>query len=156
MEIFRKIMLGAGVVSFCICGLFLNGMGGVAMTMYGSYAKYGYSLLLSTLLFGGALGAALSRKPILNALSLMLNIFATVLWIYPIAGLSAVPNSIVPKESMEVLTGHIYPAVIITMSLGLAVFADIFSPGRIAEREKKREAKDAMKNRPLEDNEKIV
>lgn len=156
MELFRKIMLAVGIASFCICGLYLNGMGGAAMTFYEKYAHLGICLLLSTLLFGGALAAAFSRKGIMNIISLLLNAAATVLWIYPVACLNGVPNSVVAKTDMEVLTGRIYPAVIITISLGLAVFADFFSYDRVTKRAERKERKEALKNRPLNEDEKII
>lgn len=158
MEIFRKIMLAVGIASFCICGLYLNGMGGAAIIVKADekYARLGVCLLVSTVLFGGTLGTAFSRKGILNVISLLLNAAATVLWIYPLACLNGVPNSVVEKTRMEVLTNRIYPAVIITISLGLAVFADFFSYERITKRAEKRERKMALKNRPLNENEKII
>ena len=156
VKVFRKIMLTGGVFSFCICGLFLNGMGGAALTMYDNYARFGVCLLISTLLSGGALAAAFIRKGWANIISVILNIAATVLWIYPLTCLNAVPNSAVPKTSMEVITGRIYPAVIITITLGTAVFADFFSYDRIAAREEKKRRKLEARNRPLEDDERII
>lgn len=156
VEVFRKIMLAAGVVSFCICGLFLNGMGGIAMTMYDGYSRLGVCLILSTLLFGGALAAAFFRKGAADIISVILNIAATALWIYPVASLNAVPNEQVPKTAMEVLTGRIYPAAIITVTLAAAVFGNVFSYDRIAAREEKKRKKREAQNRPLNDNEKII
>lgn len=149
-------MLAAGVVSFCICGLFLNGMGGIAMTMYDSYSRLGVCLIISTLFFGFSLAAAFFRKGWTNAVSVILNLAATALWIYPVVRLNAVPNEQVPKTSMDVLTGRIYPAVIITLTIGTAVFADFFSYDRIAARAERKKQLEEKRNRPLKDHEKII
>ena len=107
-------------------------------------------VLLAALIF------AFLRKGIWNLLSLVFNIAGTLLYIYPIGVLNAIPNSSVPRSSIEVLTSRIYPAVIVTILLLTAVFADYFSYDRTAERAKKKTEKLNERSRSLTDDEKIV
>ena len=139
MEIFRKIILGLSCAAFAVCCLFLNLMGGIGL-MSNNYTDIGRALIISVVLLGSAL----------------LNIAGTVFYIYPISVLNGIPNATVPKESVEVLTSRIYPAIIVTVLLAIAVFADIFSYERSVKRSERKNAKLKEKNRSLKEDEKIV
>ena len=155
MEILRKVSLVLGCIAFAICCLFLNLLGGIAIYS-NNYQNAGVSLMISVGVLLAALIFAFFRKGIWNLLSLVFNIAGTLLYIYPIGVLNAIPNSSVPRSSIEVFTSRIYPAVIVTILLLTAVFADYFSYDRAAERAKKKSEKLSERNRSLTDDEKIV
>ena len=158
MELFRKIMLFLGTAAFAVCSLFLNGLGGAAIITVGTeqYRPVGILLLVSTGVFIPALITAYGRKIWTNIVSLTLNTAATVMYALPINALNSIPESAVPKESIEVLTSRIYPSVFVTVFLALAVIADIMTEKRIAERERIRAERLAEKNRSLNEDEKIL
>ena len=135
MEIFRKIILGLSCAAFAVCCLFLNLMGGIGL-MSNNYTDIGRALIISVVLLG---------------LSLLLAFFRN-----RISVLNGIPNATVPKESIEVLTSRIYPAIIVTVLLAIAVFADIFSYERSVKRAERKNAKLKEKNRSLKEDEKIV
>ena len=151
MEIFRKIILGLSCAAFAVCCLFLNLMGGIGL-MSNNYTDIGRALIIS----GLSLLLAFFRNRITNLGSALLNIAGTVFYIYPISVLNGIPNATVPKESIEVLTSRIYPAIIVTVLLAIAVFADIFSYERSVKRAERKNAKLKEKNRSLKEDEKIV
>ena len=91
-----------------------------------------------------------------SPLSLIFNIAGTLLYIYPIAVLNGIPNSSVPRSSIEILTSRIYPAISVTILLLIVIFADFFSYDRSAERAAKRNEKLKERSRSLTDDEKIV
>lgn len=155
MEILRKVSLVLGCTAFAICCLFLNLLGGIALYS-NDYQNAGMSLMISVGVLLAALIFAFLRKGIWNLLSLVFNIAGTLLYIYPIGVLNAIPNSSVPRSSIEVLTSRIYPAVIVTILLLTAVFADYFSYDRTAERAKEKTEKLNERSRSLTDDEKIV
>jgi hypothetical protein len=155
MEIFRKIILGLSCAAFAVCCLFLNLMGGIGL-MSNNYTDIGRALIISVVLLGLSLLLAFFRNWITNLGSALLNIAGTVFYIYPISVLNGIPNATVPKESVEVLTSRIYPAIIVTVLLAIAVFADIFSYERSVKRAERKNAKLKEKNRSLKEDEKIV
>lgn len=155
MEIFRKIMLVLSTAAFAVCCLFLNLMGGIALNM-NNYEKCGTSLIISVGLFAVSLAAAYFRKGITNIISIVFNIAATAFYIYPLGILNAIPNSQIPKESVEVLTARIYPAVLVTVFLALVIMADFFSYDRIAKRAERKRVSEREKKRALTDDEKII
>ena len=151
MEIFRKIILGLSCAAFAVCCLFLNLMGGIGL-MSNNYTDIGRALIISVVLLGLSLLLAFFRNRITNLGSALLNIAGTVFYIV----LNGIPNATVPKESIEVLTSRIYPAIIVTVLLAIAVFADIFSYERSVKRAERKNAKLKEKNRSLKEDEKIV
>lgn len=155
MDIFRKAMLAVGTVSFAICGLFLNLMGGIAMCM-NDFSECGKCLIISVCLFGVSLVAAFFKNRYANIISIVFNIAATSFYIYPLGILNGIDNSVIPAQSIELFTGRIYPSVIITLSLALGVAADVFSYDRMSARAERKKKKLEENTRSLKDNEKIV
>lgn len=155
MDIFRKIMLGLSCVSFAVCCLFLNLLGGIGMIL-NDYTQCGICLIVSTAVFAVSLTSAFFRNAIANIISVITNIAATACYIYPITILNGIPNEQIPKSSIEILTSRIYPSVIVTIALAAAVFADIFSYERSVKRAEQRKAKTNEQTRSLRDDEKII
>ena len=155
MDILRKASLGLGCAAFAVCCLFLDLLGGIAIYT-NNYESAGSCLILSVVMLLAALITAFFRKGLLNLLSLIFNIVGTILYIYPIAVLNGIPNSVVPRSSVEIFTSRIYPTIIVTILLLTAVFADFFSYDRMAEREKKKIERDKERRRSLTDDEKII
>ena len=155
MEILRKVSLALGCAAAVVCCLFLNLAGGYALYS-NNYETIGICLMLSTGFLILSLIAAFFRKGIFNLTSLILNIIGTLLYIYPISVLNGIPNSTVPRSSIEVLTSRIYPAVSVTILLLTAVFADYFSYDRAAKRAEKKMQKQKEQTRKLTDDEKII
>lgn len=155
MEILRKASLALGCAAAAVCCLFLNLAGGYALYS-NNYKTIGICLMLSTAALVLSLAAAFFRKGIFNLISLILNIIGTLLYIYPIAVLNGIPNSVVPRSSVEVLTARIYPAVSVTILLLTAVFADYFSYDRAAKRAERKTQKHREQTRRLTDDEKII
>ncbi|MGN1105894.1 MAG: hypothetical protein ACI4RH_04525 [Huintestinicola sp.] len=155
MELLRKASLGLGCAAFAVCCLFLNLLGGIALYT-NNYQSIGISLIISIVALLAALVFSFFRKGIFNLLSLIFNIAGTLLYIYPIAVLNGIPNSIVPRSSIELFTSRIYPAVSVTILLLTAIFADYFSYARISERAKRKSEKQKERTRSLTDDEKII
>lgn len=155
MEILRKVSLALGCAAAAVCCLFLNLAGGYALYS-NNYETIGICLMLSTGFLILSLIAAFFRKGIFNLTSLILNIIGTLLYIYPISVLNGIPNSTVPRSSIEILTSRIYPAVSVTILLLTAVFADYFSYDRAAKRAEKKMQKQKEQTRKLTDDEKII
>lgn len=155
MEILRKASLVLSCAAFAVCCLFLNLLGGIALYS-NNYQNAGMSLIISVGVLLAALVFAFFRKGITNLLSLIFNIAGTLLYIYPIAVLNGIPNSTVPRSSIELFTSRIYPAVSVTILLLTVIFADFFSYDRSAERERKRSEKLRERQRGLTDDEKII
>ncbi|MDY3790896.1 MAG: hypothetical protein SOZ56_00300 [Oscillospiraceae bacterium] len=155
METLRKASLVLGCAAFAVCCLFLNLLGGIALYT-NNYQNAGMSLIISVGVLFAALIFSFFRKWIFNLLSLILNIAGTLLYIYPIAVLNGIPNSSVPRSSIEILTSRIYPAISVTILLLIVIFADFFSYDRSAERAAKRNEKLKERSRSLTDDEKIV
>lgn len=155
MDILRKVMLVLGTAAFAVCELFLNLFGGIGLIM-NKYENCGICLLIAVGAFAAALTAAYFRKAAANIVSIVFNIAATLFYIYPLGILNAIPNSQVPKASIEVLTSRIYPSVLVTVFLAVAVFADVFSYERSVKRAEKRQRRIEEKNRSLTDEEKII
>lgn len=155
MELLRKASLGLGCAAFAVCCLFLNLLGGIALYT-NNYQSIGISLIISIGALLAALVFAFFRKGIFNLLSLIFNIAGTLLYIYPISVLNCIPNSSVPRSSIELFTSRIYPAVSVTILLLTAIFADYFSYDRSSERAKKKIEKQKERTRSLTDDEKII
>ncbi len=155
MNLFRKVMLVLSCILTAVCCLFLNLMGGIAFII-NNYDKCGISLLVSSGLLIIALFFAFFRNCASNLISLLFNAAGTILYIYSIGILNAIPDNQISKEAISVLTGRIYPAVSVTIALTLVIFADYFSYDRITQREQKRLANINEKQRALNENEKIV
>lgn len=155
MEKLRKPCLVLAAAAFAVCGLFLNLMGGIALII-NNYIQCGVCLLVSVGLFLISLISAFFRKAAANIISLLTNIAASACYIYTLAVLNGVPNTKVPKESMEIITSRIYPSVIVTVLLAAVIFFDIFSYERISARAEKKRRKSIEKSRPLKDSEKII
>ncbi len=155
MDLLRKVMLTLSVISFAVCCLFLNLMGGIALCM-NNYDACGKSLILSVILFAVSLIFAFFRRLPANILSALFNAAATLFYIYPIGILNAIPNEQIPRTSIEVITSRIYPAVIVTIVLAIAVFADFFSYDRMAMRAERKRIKAAENKRELTEDEKII
>lgn len=155
MELLRKASLGLGCAAFAVCCLFLNLLGGIALYT-NNYQSIGISLIISIVALLAALVFSFFRKGIFNLLSLIFNIAGTLLYIYPIAVLNGIPNSIVPRSSIELFTSRIYPAVSVTILLLTSIFADYFSYARISERAKRKSEKQKERTRSLTDDEKII
>lgn len=155
MEILRKVSLVLGCAAFAVYCLFLNLLGGIALYS-NNYRNAGMSLIISVGVLLAALVFAFFRKGIFNLLSLVFNIAGTLLYIYPIAVLNAIPNSAVPRSSIEILTSRIYPAVSVTILLLTVIFADFFSYDRSAERARKKSEKLKERKRSLTEDEKII
>lgn len=155
MEILRKASLVLSCAAFSVCCLFLNLLGGIALYT-NNYQNAGMSLIISVGVLLAALVFAFFRKGITNLLSLIFNIAGTLLYIYPIAVLNGIPNSTVPRSSIELFTSRIYPAVSVTILLLTVIFADFFSYDRLTERERKKSEKLRERQRGLTDDEKII
>lgn len=155
MDILRKASLGLGSAAFAVCCLFLDLMGGIAIYS-NNYKSAGLCLIISVVMLLAALVAAFFRKGLFNILSVCFNIAGTLLYIYPIAVLNGIPNSVVPRSSIEIITSRIYPTIIVTILLLTAVFADFFSYDRMVQREKKKSERDKERHRSLTDDEKII
>lgn len=155
MELLRKAALVLSCGAFAVCCLFLNLLGGIAF-ISNNYQNIGISLIISVGVLLAALVFSFFRKGIFNLLSLIFNIAGTLLYIYPIAVLNGIPNSSVPRSSIEVLTSRIYPAVSVTILLLIVIFADFFSYDRSAERAKKKSERLKERTRSLTDDEKII
>lgn len=155
MEILRKASLVLGCAAAAVCCLFLNLAGGYALYS-NNYRTIGICLMVSSGILILSLAAAFFRKGIFNLISVVLNIIGTLLYIYPIAVLNGIPNSTVPRSSIEILTARIYPAISVTILLLTAVFADYFSYDRSAKRAEKNRQKHREQTRKLTDDEKII
>mgnify|MGYP003294916952 CR=1 FL=1 len=155
MDIFRKIMLGISCISFAVCCLFLNLMGGIGMIL-NDYTQCGTCLIISSAIFALSLISAFFSKTAANIISVITNIAATACYIYPISILNGIPNEQIPKTSIEILTSRIYPSVLVTIALAAAVFADVFSYERSVQRAERRKCKINEQTRSLTDDEKII
>ncbi len=156
MEALRKISLAVCCAAFAVTCLFLNLFGGIGLMSQQNYAQIGRCLIISVAMLALSLILAFFRKSYTNIGSLFFNIIGTILYIYPIGVLNGIPNSQVPKQSIEVLTSRIYPAISVTVLLALVIFADIFSYERSAMRCKRRHEKEKESSRQLRDDEKII
>lgn len=156
MNTLRKIFLGLSCAAFAVCGLFLNGLGGTAILMHASdkYRSTGIYLLVSVGLFAVSLAAAFFRGTAANIISALTNAAATGFFIYAAAFLTGIPDSAVPAENIEVLTARIYPSLIITVCLFVAVIADILSPERIQRRIERKKAR--AESEKLDDKDRII
>ena len=155
MENLRKISLVLACAAFAICCLFLNLMGGIGL-ISNNYTEIGRALIISVILLSLSLILAFFRNGYTNLGSVIFNIAGTFLYIYPIGVLNAIPNAQVPKESVEVLTSRIYPAISVTVLLALVIFADFFSYERSVKRSQRRQKKIQESTRALRDDEKII
>lgn len=127
-------------------------MGAYAFISNG-YEKCGYALIISTVLLIIALISSALKKVILP---LLFNILGSAGYIYALAVLSAIPNTKIPKESIERLMANHYPTVFVTVFLVVLVFLNYFSKEAVEKRAKKREEKYLELNRKLRDDEKII
>lgn len=154
MEVFRRIVFWLGAAAFIVCSLGLNGMGGLAiLTMSDEkYADIGRFLLLSTGCFIVAFVMLIFKKTLSDIVSLVFSTLATVFYALPINALSSIPNDVIPKDKIDVLTGRIYPSIAVSVLFGLSALLGIFSYERISERQKRRDEKD----RDLHEDERIV
>lgn len=157
MNMLRKIMLVVSSVTFAICGLFMNTVGGFSIiSVNESYANIGYALIISTVILFLALLFAFFRNIFTNILSVFFNVIGSICYIYAIAVLNGIPNAAVPKEAVEILTSRIYPSIIVTVALATAVFADVMSYERSVKRAERKSKKLHEQNRSLTDEEKII
>lgn len=155
MDTLRSAALVLSCIAFAICCLFLNLLGGIALYM-NSYKTIGICLLISVAALLISLVAAFFRKASANLISLIFNITGSLMYIYPIAVLNGIPNSAVPRSSIELFTSRIYPAVSVTILLLLTVFADYFSYERSCKRAERKNQKHKEKHRSLTEDEKII
>ena len=155
MEIFRKVSLVLSCAAFAVCCLFLNLMGGIGL-ITNNYTEIGRALIISVILLALSLILAFFRNRYTNIGSVILNIAGTFLYIYPIGVLNGIPNAQVPKESVEVLTSRIYPAISVTVLLAMVIFADVFSYERSVKRSQRKQKKISENTRALRDDEKII
>lgn len=157
MDTLRRIMLFVASAAFAICCLFMNILGGIAIISNGgSYSNVGINLIVSTIILAFALLFTFFRKTVFNILSVIFNTLGSAFYIIAVSVLNGIPNTVIPSESIEILTSRIYPSVIVTLALGIAVFADYLSPERSAKREEKKRIRQAEKDRALTDEEKIL
>lgn len=151
-------MLVLGTAAYAVCGLFLNGFGGIGILINADekYHPIGVMLIASAGVFLGALVFAYIRRAWANILSGVLDATATVLYILPLNALNSIPDSTIPKANIDLLTSRIYPSIAVTVFLAAAVIADALTYDRITAREKRREERLREKNRGLNEDEKIV
>lgn len=155
MNIFRKISLVCGIIAVLVCCLFLNVLGGAGLLTAG-YTGGGICLIASSAALLFSLLLSISRRTWMNVAAAVFCAAGTVLYIIPIAQLNSIPNSKVPKQSIEVLTGRIYPAILATVFIACVIFANIMSDENRDKRRKRRDKAEAEKNRRLTDDEKII
>ena len=158
MKNFRKITFILSALAFFVCSVALNGMGGIAiLTMSAEkYRSVGIMLLISTLCFLAAFIFLIFKKTITDIISLVFSAAGTVLYALPISSLNAISEELIPKDSIQVLTGRIYPSIIVSVLFGLTALLGIFSPENIEKREKRRAEREAEKNRELTESERII
>ena len=130
-------------------------MGGIGL-ITNNYTEIGRALIISVILLALSLILAFFRNRYTNIGSVILNIAGTFLYIYPIGVLNGIPNAQVPKESVEVLTSRIYPAISVTVLLAMVIFADVFSYERSVKRSQRKQKKISENTRALRDDEKII
>lgn len=150
MDLLRKISLFLSAAAFAVCELFLNLLGGIGMRMNG-YEKCGNMLFAAVIMFAAALTFAFFRKTAFNVLSLLFNAGATVCYVCTLGILNGIKN-----VNVDVLTSRVYPSVILTVLLAVAIFADILSYDRICSRAERKKQKESEKNCSLSDEEKII
>ncbi len=159
METFRKIALALSIAAFAVCG-FLEAAGGIGIMLNSkegtSFYECGIFLIISACLFAVSLITAFFRKTAVNIISLVFNAAATAMYIYTLGIFNGVPNSQIPKQSMEVITSRIYPSIAVTILLAAVIFADYFSYDRSAARAAAKNVREKEKNRSLKENEKII
>lgn len=155
MALFRKITVILGVIAFVICSLALDLMGGLALTM-NNYESCGYALIASVGAFAVSLILIFFKKSITDILSIIFNTAATLLYTYPISVLNAIPNEQVPRASIEILTGRIYPSILVSVLFAAAVFSDLLSEEKSAARAEKKLKKYEQAHRKLNDDEMII
>ena len=155
MEIFRKISLVCGCLAVAVCCLFLNVIGGMGL-MSNGYESGGICLIVSSALLLIAVILAFSKRTPISIIAAVLCAVGTILYAIPIAQLNSIPDAQVAKQDIEVLTGRIYPAIIATIFIACAIFANIMSYDNRAKRAERKEKRILEKQRPLTDEEKII
>lgn len=149
----RTIVLFLSIVSVLICCLGLNLMGGFAFLNYENYTSCGYALLISSVLLVIAFIFAALKKVIIP---IVFNLSGTIAYVYTLAFLNAIPNTKIPKESIDILLIKHYPTIAVTVFLALLVFFNYMGEDAVKKRTEKKQAKNAAENRQLNDNERIV
>lgn len=149
----RTIVLILSGVLVLICCLGINIMGGFAFLNYENYALCGYALFISSALLIIAFIAAAYKKVIIP---IIFNLTGTIAYAYTLAFLSAIPNTKIPKESIDLLLSKHYPTIAVTVLLALLTFFNFMSEEAVQKRSEKKQAKKAAENRQLNDNERIV
>lgn len=152
MKTARNVTVVLTIAAAVVCCLGLNLMGGSAFIANG-YEKCGYALFISTALLSAAVILGCLKRVILPVI---LDIFGSAGYIYTLSVLSAIPNTKIPRTSVETLMAHHYPTVIVTVLIILLAFFNFMQADAAEKRRKAREAKNAEKNRALKDNERIL
>lgn len=148
----RKITLILTIIAEVICCLGLNMLGGFGF-IFNGYEKCGYALFISTALLVAALVIAVFKKVIIP---ILLNILGSVFYIYALAALGSIPNTLIPKENTERLMMNHYPTIIVTILLVLLAFFNFMSEEAVQKRLAAKKAKESERDRALTDNEKIL
>ena len=152
MKTARIVTLILTIAAAVICCLGLNLMGGFAFIAQG-YDKCGYALFISSALLSAAVILGASKKVLLPVI---LDIFGSAGYIYTLSVLNAIPNTKIPRTSIETLMANHYPTIIVTVLIILLAVFNFMQEDAVEKRRKAKAAKIAAENRSLNDNERIL
>lgn len=152
MKTARIVTLILTIAAAVICCLGLNLMGGFAFIAQG-YDKCGYALFISSALLSAAVILGGSKKVLLPVI---LDIFGSAGYIYTLSVLNAIPNTKIPRTSIETLMANHYPTIIVTVLIILLAVFNFMQEDAVEKRRKAKAAKIAAENRSLNDNERIL
>lgn len=152
MKTARIVTLILTIAAAVICCLGLNLMGGFAFIAQG-YDKCGYALFISSALLSAAVILGGSKKVLLPVI---LDIFGSAGYIYTLSVLNAIPNTKIPRTSIETLMSNHYPTIIVTVLIILLAVFNFMQEDAVEKRRKAKAAKIAAENRSLNDNERIL
>lgn len=152
MKTARIVTLILTIAAAVICCLGLNLMGGFAFIAQG-YDKCGYALFISSALLSAAVILGGLKRVILPVI---LDIFGSAGYIYTLSVLNAIPNTKIPRTSIETLMANHYPTIIVTVLIILLAVFNFMQEDAVEKRRNAKAAKIAAENRSLNDNERIL
>lgn len=158
MKTFRNITLALCITATLIISGFINLMGGIGLCFFveaeaQTYTICGICLFVSSIfLIFGTIAACFNKVWI----PLAANVIGTIFYIYTVASIYAIPNSLVPKTDTEPLAERHLTTVIVTLLLFIITIVNYMDEKNVNKRNIKRQKKHDQINRQLTDEEKIL
>ncbi len=146
------------IAATAIISGFINVAGGIGLCFFveseqQTYTMCGISLFISSAFLIAALIIACFKR---FWLPLIFNFIGTAFYIYTVAEIYAIPNTLIPKESTEPLAERHLLSVIVTLLLLILTILNFFDEKNVQKRISKQNLKDEKQNRALNEDEKIV